>query len=652
MQSLFHSYFFQALGFAIVNSIWQMSIIWIAFILLNIFFKPTAINKYRIAVTAQFIGFIWFVITLQFYYAKCTELFSSQNTIINTDTSFIIPDDGNTFQSLLLHALIKAEQFLPIISFAYLLLLMILFTKWITNYKSIQHICSKGLNKIELEWRIFVQQKAVHLGIKRNIKIYISQFISSPLTIGFIKPIILIPLASINCLTTVQMEAVLLHELAHIKRQDYLLNLILSVTETILFFNPFTQLFSKTIQCERENACDDWVLQFQYNPAVYADALLQIASLSNKISPTLSMNIVNKNKDLLLARIKRIVFQREQNFNYRNQIISLLIITAIVGCIAWMQPSSFHSNNNIPASINIHSSNKIIIEPLSAKVDNPLFNPIFFLKTPLQKEVEKNIQIVIKNSKHATQSLINNTSILISNIPVVEKELTLIDLNHIQKKITPQLKVTNRDTVASKKTIPFVFDDKFITQLSMIGKKIDKMKTDIDDEMSNNEFSETEQTKWKEEINNAIHSLEDEGSPAIKKLKKLEDDWQRKNIFLKNHQLEMQKQILKQKFTTIAATIHLTKRKLDSLNQIYTSQNFPSVNNELLPETQMHTALYGLSDDDENSIATVTVNKIDSTNKVSDNQLKADSTIEKKIEIIIFDKKGKEKKIIIQIDKE
>jgi bla regulator protein BlaR1 len=121
------------------------------------------------------------------------------------------------------------------------------------------------LQKMPAEWRLFVNRIAGQLNIKKKIQVFLSDTVTTPLTIGFLKPVILIPVASINHLTTDQLEAVLLHELAHIKRYDYLVNIILSVVEISLFFNPFTQLLSKNIRKERENSCDDWVLQFQYD---------------------------------------------------------------------------------------------------------------------------------------------------------------------------------------------------------------------------------------------------------------------------------------------------------------------------------------------------------------------------------------------------
>lgn len=72
-----------------------------------------------------------------------------------------------------------------------------------------------------------------------------------------------------------QVEAILLHELAHIKRNDYLYNLVNVVIETLLFFNPFVWLLTKHIQTEREHACDDVVVTHISSPITYAQALFR-----------------------------------------------------------------------------------------------------------------------------------------------------------------------------------------------------------------------------------------------------------------------------------------------------------------------------------------------------------------------------------------
>src|SRR3954451_15353943 len=179
-----------------------------------------------------------------------------------------------------------------------------------------QRIRKDGLQNPDIELLLFVKRTASYLGIKKEVKIYFSNFIESPLTLGFLKPLILVPIASINHLTTDQLEALLLHELAHIKRADYLINILQSVIQTLLFFNPFVQLLGQLIKKERENCCDDWVLQFQYNPAMYAEALLRIASIP--AGHGFTMNATGSKNDLL-SRVKRMLNQQEKSHCYRNQ---------------------------------------------------------------------------------------------------------------------------------------------------------------------------------------------------------------------------------------------------------------------------------------------------------------------------------------------
>lgn len=286
MLPVFQSIFLQSLGYAIANSLWQMAILWLLYLLITSLAKPRASVKYSLAVILQSIGFIWFIITLFFYYSAYQQWTPIvDGTASGTITTVVPPGTG--FRSTILKLMIWAEQVLPYLSAAYLILMIFLSVKWIIGYRYTLQIRKDGLVKMPANWRVFVQDTALQLGITREVRIFLSEKIASPLTIGFLKPLILVPVASINHLTVAQLEAILLHELAHIKRYDYLVNILLSVAEISLFFNPFTRLFSAHIRKERENSCDDWVLQFQYSASTYAEALLRMAQL--QAAPALVM---------------------------------------------------------------------------------------------------------------------------------------------------------------------------------------------------------------------------------------------------------------------------------------------------------------------------------------------------------------------------
>jgi beta-lactamase regulating signal transducer with metallopeptidase domain len=413
MNVLANAVILQSLGYAIIHSLWQMALLWTAYSIITKTIQLSAKTKYFLAATIQIAGFVWFVFTCSFYFIQYNQSYHPTALAI-TDISnvVVVAYDTNNFRSVLLNVLVFAEKLLPYLSIAYLLVLTILFFQWLKNYSAAQTLKNTGLHKIDVHWKLYIKETAALLGIKSNVKIFLSEKITSPLTIGFLKPIILVPLASINYLSVTQMEAVLLHELAHIKRMDYLLNLLLSIIEIMLFFNPFTKAISKHIQSERENSCDDWVLQFKYNPTTYAEALLKVA-VANTPS-TITMHAVS-NKNSLLQRVRRMtVNQNSFSFNYQKHVAALLFILMAIVSITWLLPkhNKFnHQNNNSVKAVqktnNIQDDVFVYIKPMAAKISNPLFNPLFFFKQPLQEEINKNI---VKTKQDNLKDNLNKTT--------------------------------------------------------------------------------------------------------------------------------------------------------------------------------------------------------------------------------------------------
>jgi beta-lactamase regulating signal transducer with metallopeptidase domain len=379
MFHLVHSAFLKALGYAIINSLWQFALLWLVYFVTISVFKPTSAQKYVTGLLLELAGFGWFIGTLIFYYAECSiQVNSGYIASVATATINVAP----TIKQKVFQAVLQTEQFFPYLAIAYLALLCFLLCKWLYAYYYTHSVKIKGLQKIDAEWRLFVQKLSFQLGIKRAVKIYLSELVQTPLTIGFFKPIILIPLASINHLTVPQLEAVILHELAHIKRSDYFYNLLLAIVEACLFFNPFMQLISAHIKRERENCCDDWVIQYEYNAASYARALLQIASCQTR-SPLLALKATD-DKKLLLNRIKRIIEKKERTFfNYKHQLMAMLVLTTVLSSLAVLTKSK---KINKPATSFKHVR---AAEPIAANIDNPLFNPVFFLADASKKVTQQ-----------------------------------------------------------------------------------------------------------------------------------------------------------------------------------------------------------------------------------------------------------------------
>ncbi len=283
-----HTPFLQALGWAVLNSFWQMALLWLCCQAIGRFpYSLSPARKAALATAGLITGFAWFLFTLL-------------NTwLFNDGFDLIIPASyGWQVQEWL-------QLILPYASFIYLLLLIFPIRHFIRNFRYVSWVRQQGISKISVEWRLFTRNTAERMGIRKPVRIWLSELVSSPVTIGYLKPVILIPVAAVSQLSPAMMEAVILHELSHIRRYDYLLNLVTRFIRTILYFNPFVSAFQQVIEQEREKDCDDMVLQFRYDAAGYATALLLLEQSGRKTAPLL-MPVTGQGHELL-HRIERIL---------------------------------------------------------------------------------------------------------------------------------------------------------------------------------------------------------------------------------------------------------------------------------------------------------------------------------------------------------
>ena len=117
---------------------------------------------------------------------------------------------------------------------------------------------------------------SARLGVKQVVRLLESSLVEVPTVIGWLKPVILLPIATVNSLTVSQLEAILAHELAHIRRADYVVNVLQSVIETLLFYHPAVWWISSVVRQEREHCCDDLAASISGDKAGYVTALVRI----------------------------------------------------------------------------------------------------------------------------------------------------------------------------------------------------------------------------------------------------------------------------------------------------------------------------------------------------------------------------------------
>ncbi len=329
MDAIGQSNFLQALGWAVLNSLWQMALLWVTYQLITGLFKTKKPSqRAALASTLLLTGFAWFIFT----FLSILTRHAAGDDIISAG---LVSIDGNQQLNNWLN------QTLPVASVLYLVLLVIPLVHFVRNYRYVRVIRQYGLSKADVQWKLFVKRVAAQMGIKKPVHIWVSELITSPVTIGYLKPIILVPLAAVNHLSPQQLEAVLLHELAHIRRYDYFINLIIKFIQAILYFNPFVKAFVQIVEREREKSCDEIVVQFQYDPYGYATALLELEKNNHQPKP-LALAAAGKKNDLL-HRIEWIMGVKKKpvvSFNkLAGMFAGLLCIIALNALVILSKPA-------------------------------------------------------------------------------------------------------------------------------------------------------------------------------------------------------------------------------------------------------------------------------------------------------------------------
>jgi beta-lactamase regulating signal transducer with metallopeptidase domain len=152
------------------------------------------------------------------------------------------------------------------------------------------------------EWQERLKALAQRLAIHRPVMLAVSQRVGIPSTIGVFRAFVILPVSIFTKMSPEQIEVVLVHELAHVARHDYLVNLLQSVLETVLFYHPAVWWVSHMARVEREHCCDDVVVRVVGGRAMYAQTLTQLEE--RRAAPSLSLLATG---GPLMNRIRRIM---------------------------------------------------------------------------------------------------------------------------------------------------------------------------------------------------------------------------------------------------------------------------------------------------------------------------------------------------------
>ena len=195
------------------------------------------------------------------------------------------------------------ELFLPGIVLGWVAGVLLLSLRLLGDWVRILRLGKKDAAPVDDHRRLALADLARRMGIHRPVRLLDSAMARVPMVVGWLRPMILLPASALSGLSPSQLEAILAHELAHIRRHDYLVNLVQLVIETLLFFHPGVWWVSRRIRTEREYCCDDVAVEISGSPRDYARALTQLEE-QRLAAPTMALAAGG---GILMNRIRRLM---------------------------------------------------------------------------------------------------------------------------------------------------------------------------------------------------------------------------------------------------------------------------------------------------------------------------------------------------------
>ena len=324
----------QTLGWTLLHFVWQASVIAALYKLVDLgLSRSTSHVRYLLSLTALLAMFAAATATL-FYEEQRIQ--NEPAATLGLNDTFIAPylHLNNAYPinetsatttapaSLKSRLQAKAAAILPApalllksLDALWLLGVFALTLRTIGGWWLIQRLRHSALQPVPAELAARFARLSQRIGLKRPVNLRLSQSINGPLALGMVRSLILLPVSALTALTPDQLEAVLAHELAHIRRADYLWNILQTVVETLFFFHPAVWWIGANLRRQRELCCDDLAIDSCADPITYATALLlleeqraQQAASHIHLNPALAQSLDgHQSVSTLRSRIARIL---------------------------------------------------------------------------------------------------------------------------------------------------------------------------------------------------------------------------------------------------------------------------------------------------------------------------------------------------------
>lgn len=333
-------------------------------------------------------------------------------------TAVALADPGQASQGGLVAAPLEDSAFLmlfqaadalqsafPWVVAAWLLGVSILLVRWLQGCLWVRRAKRFSAEEVEAELLGRLNDLKCRLEIFRPVRLLKSALVQVPMVVGWLRPVILLPTSSLTGLTPHQLETILAHELAHVRRYDYLVNVFQTLVETVLFYHPAVWWISRCVREERENCCDDLVVRLYEDRIPYARALMTLETLRGAPLPV----TMGAGGGSLLQRVQRLLGKTttEQPPGAREfsalALVALGAVFVLVGLSLMLRGESYEA----ACRIRLESHLSTAVSANNRVVTLEVYDPYFFqtefevIQSPaVLNRVVDSLQLVEAWAKH------------------------------------------------------------------------------------------------------------------------------------------------------------------------------------------------------------------------------------------------------------
>jgi bla regulator protein BlaR1 len=310
----------RAVGLALLHSLWQgVALALVVAVLLRTLRERAAVVRYRLAALALATLVGLGASTFAYYYATAKPVAATPTRLAPAVVAAAIAQAKATEVSapgLAGPAWPSAargylEQQLPVLVAAWLLGLVIMTVRLALALRYVRRLRQHRVVAVPEAWQQCLARLMQRAGLTQSVQLLASGLVPSPLVMGYVKPVILLPISLLTSMAPAELEMILAHELAHVLRKDYLFNFVQSVAETVFFYHPAVWYLSAVLHTERENCCDDLATELTGSPQQLARALASLAELTYfpEAAPRLALAAAGPTGSLL-GRVRRLAGYR------------------------------------------------------------------------------------------------------------------------------------------------------------------------------------------------------------------------------------------------------------------------------------------------------------------------------------------------------